>query len=263
MGKYKNANNGITRDKNTVKNNGVAFSKGTGSIFDALNGDVEAMLVEEERQVLNKVNIGSGRREKNALVEITNQGKKSSREPTLISKRFTKKSSVNRILIKELQVVLRELGVAVPDQLERRFAKLISAVDALREDVRKSDLERKESDKVKEKQYKELVTAEASVVGVQTEQDTADSSSIGAQSQQDSAAASDVGPQTQHDTVAAALVVPVNPSLQVERPVWLRKCSSQTTTFYTDPCRRKKSKTEANKFCLADPVHREHLEAYL
>ncbi|KAK1550873.1 hypothetical protein Q3G72_026207 [Acer saccharum] len=186
----------------------------------------------------------------------------------------------------------------VPDQLERRFTKLISAVDALREDVRKSDLERNESDKVKEKQYKELVRMIQTLQGTSTHMHRMsrfimrlqwtllqplqrlvyrlsrtlqplqtvhrlNASSIGAQSQQDSAAASDVGPQTQHDTVAATLVVPVNPILQVERPVWLRKCSSQTTTFYTDPCRRKKSKTEANKFCLADPVHRELLEAYL
>ncbi|KAK1578660.1 hypothetical protein Q3G72_032105 [Acer saccharum] len=35
----------------------------------------------------------------------------------------------------------------VLDQLERQLAKVISAADTLREEVRKSDLERKESDK--------------------------------------------------------------------------------------------------------------------
>ncbi|KAK0595923.1 hypothetical protein LWI29_011094 [Acer saccharum] len=42
---------------------------------------------------------------------------------------------------------LREADTVVLDQLERQLAKVISAADTLREEVRKSDLERKESDK--------------------------------------------------------------------------------------------------------------------
>ncbi|KAK1586880.1 hypothetical protein Q3G72_007131 [Acer saccharum] len=37
----------------------------------------------------------------------------------------------------------------VPDHLERRFAEVISVIKALREEVHKSDRERKESDKAK------------------------------------------------------------------------------------------------------------------
>ncbi|KAK0575659.1 hypothetical protein LWI29_004678 [Acer saccharum] len=43
-----------------------------------------------------------------------------------------------------------------------------------------------------------------------------------------------------------------------------RKRNAQTITPYTDLCRRKKSKTEAaHKFRPADPIHKEHLDAYL
>ncbi|KAK1582262.1 hypothetical protein Q3G72_013374 [Acer saccharum] len=46
---------------------------------------------------------------------------------------------------------------AVPDQLKRWFIEVINAIESLREEVYKNDLERKESDKVKEEQHKELV----------------------------------------------------------------------------------------------------------
>ncbi|KAK1551686.1 hypothetical protein Q3G72_002885 [Acer saccharum] len=90
-----------------------------------------------------------------------------------------------------------------------------------------------------------------------SQQDTVASAlEVGTQSQQDSTIASDVGAQTQHDTVAAVSDEPTDPSLQVDRPVRLRKHNSPTTTPYIGPCRRKKSKTEAaHKFRPADPVH--------
>ncbi|TXG51373.1 hypothetical protein EZV62_023897 [Acer yangbiense] len=97
------------------------------------------------------------------------------------------------------------LNIQLPDQLEHRFAEVISAVDALQEEVCKSDLKRKESDKVKDEQRKEL--------GIGRQRDSAadpipplyleDSAAL----PYDSAAASDIGPQTQHDTVALVSVV--------------------------------------------------------
>ncbi|KAK0600457.1 hypothetical protein LWI29_015218 [Acer saccharum] len=52
---------------------------------------------------------------------------------------------------------IRVLYSVVPDQLKRRFTEVINAIESLREEVYKNDLERKESDKVKEEQHKELV----------------------------------------------------------------------------------------------------------
>ncbi|KAK0579062.1 hypothetical protein LWI29_020277 [Acer saccharum] len=46
---------------------------------------------------------------------------------------------------------------AVLDHLERWFANVFNVVEALREEVRNSERERKESDKVREEQHKELV----------------------------------------------------------------------------------------------------------
>ncbi|KAK1549510.1 hypothetical protein Q3G72_003181 [Acer saccharum] len=53
----------------------------------------------------------------------------------------------------ERQSPVRE---TVPDHLERRFTDVISAVEALQEEVRSSDRERKESDSVRDEQHKEL-----------------------------------------------------------------------------------------------------------
>ncbi|KAK0593130.1 hypothetical protein LWI29_031508 [Acer saccharum] len=52
---------------------------------------------------------------------------------------------------------LREADTATPDHLEHRFADVISAIEALREEVRKSERDRKESDKIRDEQLKELV----------------------------------------------------------------------------------------------------------
>ncbi|KAI9177920.1 hypothetical protein LWI28_020637 [Acer negundo] len=46
---------------------------------------------------------------------------------------------------------------AIPNHLECQFAEVISAIYILWVEVRKSDKERKESDRVREEQYKELV----------------------------------------------------------------------------------------------------------
>ncbi|KAK0592852.1 hypothetical protein LWI29_026586 [Acer saccharum] len=141
----------------------------------------------------------------------------------------------------------------VPEHLECRFTEVISAVEALQEEVCKSDRERKESDRVREEQHKELVLS--SSIGRQ--RDSA-ADSVPPPYPEDAAALPRVEhevPVPQQDTIAGALAV--------DRPVWLRKRSLQTTTSYTDPCRRKKSKTETtHKFHPADPVHQEHLDAY-
>ncbi|KAK0592378.1 hypothetical protein LWI29_018148 [Acer saccharum] len=57
---------------------------------------------------------------------------------------------------------------AVPDHLERRFADVISAVEALREEVRKSERDRKESDRVRDEQHKELVRMIQTLQGTST-----------------------------------------------------------------------------------------------
>ncbi|KAK1561815.1 hypothetical protein Q3G72_001100 [Acer saccharum] len=61
---------------------------------------------------------------------------------------------------------------SVPDHLERRFANVISAVKALREEVHKSDKERKESDRVKDEQNKELVRMIHTLQGTSTQMHT-------------------------------------------------------------------------------------------
>ncbi|KAK1578158.1 hypothetical protein Q3G72_027995 [Acer saccharum] len=63
---------------------------------------------------------------------------------------------------------------AAPDHLERRFADVISAVEALREEVRKSERVRKESDKVKDEQHKELVRMIQTLQGTSTQMHTDD-----------------------------------------------------------------------------------------
>ncbi|KAK0577009.1 hypothetical protein LWI29_026537 [Acer saccharum] len=202
---------------------------------------------------------------------------------------------------------------AIPGHLEHRIAEVISAIEALWEELHKNDRERKESGKVRQEQHKELVNMIQTLQGTSTQmhmdesfhyevprvtprqgigrqrdsavihniktsyedtaalprmdasqQDTTAASDVSAQSQQDTTTASDIGAQTQHDIVAAVSDEPANPSLQVDRLVRLRKHSSQTATPYIDPCRQKKSMTEeALKFYHTDPVHLEHLDAYL
>ncbi|KAK0571393.1 hypothetical protein LWI29_015047 [Acer saccharum] len=56
----------------------------------------------------------------------------------------------------------------VPDHLERRFTDVISAVEALQEEVRSSDRERKESDSVRDEQHKELVCMIQTLQGTST-----------------------------------------------------------------------------------------------
>ncbi|KAK1564946.1 hypothetical protein Q3G72_015345 [Acer saccharum] len=222
-----------------------------------------------------------------------------------------------------------------PDYLEHRFTDVISAVEALREEVRKSERDRKESDKVRDEQHKELVRMIQTLQGTSTQMYTDDpfhyeaprvmpQQGLGRQTNsvqtshediaalhrrdsvpppqqgsvphphqdsvphphQDSVEAShedtaalprrDLVPPPQQDNVAVhdtetfdqgIAELPhhyADPRLQVCRPVREHKRSSQTITPYTDPCRRKKSKTEAaHKFCPADPVHRDLLDAYL
>ncbi|KAK1555877.1 hypothetical protein Q3G72_032654 [Acer saccharum] len=58
---------------------------------------------------------------------------------------------------------------AVPDHLERQFADVISAVEALREEIRNSDRERKESEGVRDKQHKELVRMIQTLQGTSTQ----------------------------------------------------------------------------------------------
>ncbi|KAK1572097.1 hypothetical protein Q3G72_027586 [Acer saccharum] len=60
------------------------------------------------------------------------------------------------------------LRFAVPDHLERRFADVISAVEALREEVRKSERDRKESDRVRDEQHKELIRMIQTLQGTST-----------------------------------------------------------------------------------------------
>ncbi|KAK1559562.1 hypothetical protein Q3G72_015819 [Acer saccharum] len=47
--------------------------------------------------------------------------------------------------------------VAIPGHLERRIAEVISAIEALWEELHKNDRERKESGRVRQEQHKELV----------------------------------------------------------------------------------------------------------
>ncbi|KAK0588089.1 hypothetical protein LWI29_034131 [Acer saccharum] len=61
-----------------------------------------------------------------------------------------------------------------PDYLEHRFADVISAVEALREEVRKSERDRKESDKVRDEQHKELVRMIQTLQGTSTQMYTDD-----------------------------------------------------------------------------------------
>ncbi|KAK0571416.1 hypothetical protein LWI29_015395 [Acer saccharum] len=75
LGKQKVAKNSSVKEKISVKGKSVNPGNGSCSRFDILNKDVEDMLAGEERQVSNKVSIGPDIDEKNALVEITNQGK--------------------------------------------------------------------------------------------------------------------------------------------------------------------------------------------
>ncbi|KAK0605949.1 hypothetical protein LWI29_032518 [Acer saccharum] len=92
--------------------------------------------------------------------------------------------------------------IAVPYQLERWFAEVISVVDALREEVCKSNLERKESDKheVPPPQTKqtEQVTASITILGAQIEQVIADTSVVSAQIEQVTAGAFAVGAHCRH-----------------------------------------------------------------
>ncbi|KAK1563233.1 hypothetical protein Q3G72_024537 [Acer saccharum] len=60
------------------------------------------------------------------------------------------------------------------DHLERWFADVIIAVEALREEVRKSERDRKESDKVRDEQHKELVCMIQTLQGTLTQMFTDD-----------------------------------------------------------------------------------------
>ncbi|KAK3198636.1 hypothetical protein Dsin_022051 [Dipteronia sinensis] len=91
LGNSKNAKNGTLREKNIAQSKSVAPGNGSSYRFDIINKDVDVMLAEEESQVLNKDSIGHDRKEKSVLTEITNQGKKLNREPSLSSKKIAKK----------------------------------------------------------------------------------------------------------------------------------------------------------------------------
>ncbi|KAK0584283.1 hypothetical protein LWI29_010489 [Acer saccharum] len=71
---------------------------------------------------------------------------------------------------KEIMVVFE----VAPDHLERRFADVIIAVEALQEEVRKSERDRKESDKVRDEQHKELVYMIQTLQGTSTQMYTDD-----------------------------------------------------------------------------------------
>ena len=58
--------------------------------------------------------------------------------------------------------------------MERRFADVIIAVEALQEEVRKSERDRKESDKVRDEQHKELVRMIQTLQGTSTQMHTDD-----------------------------------------------------------------------------------------
>ncbi|KAK0580727.1 hypothetical protein LWI29_005570 [Acer saccharum] len=63
---------------------------------------------------------------------------------------------------------------AAPDHLEQWFTDVISVVEALREEVRKSERDRKESDKVRDEQHKELVRMIQTLQGTSTQMHTDD-----------------------------------------------------------------------------------------
>ncbi|KAK1591025.1 hypothetical protein Q3G72_001046 [Acer saccharum] len=97
VGKHKLTKSVSVGEKYVVKGATVAHGNGTGSRFDILNEDVEDMLVGMESQVLKKDSVDSAPREKNSLVEITNQGKEVYKDPLLRGKKGAKIGNENML----------------------------------------------------------------------------------------------------------------------------------------------------------------------
>ncbi|TXG71893.1 hypothetical protein EZV62_000472 [Acer yangbiense] len=83
LGKQKPSNSALVGEKNLVKGKNVISGSSSGSRFDVLNEEIEDMQVGDESQVFNKGSIDPAHGRKNALVEITNQGKDGHRGSTL------------------------------------------------------------------------------------------------------------------------------------------------------------------------------------
>ncbi|KAK1570778.1 hypothetical protein Q3G72_006927 [Acer saccharum] len=105
---------------------------------------------------------------------------------------------------------------AAPDQLESRLAELTSAMESLREEVRKSETERKEREKVRDKQHLELVRLIQQLQGTSAPMHTDDplpyqtpvvTPRQGLSRQMDSAAHPVAPPYPEQDTVGGVLAV--------------------------------------------------------